>query len=178
VMQGRNLQQSPEDLLQRMEVAALIIKAQTGLEELRNVVWGLNQDARIGWDELVSRVHRKAIEMTQGMCSLKFEAQNTETPEVSLELALHLIRVVQEALRNSLHYAEPGCIGVALRADALLTVEIHDDGPGFPPGLTPTRGLRNLQERAIELGGQFEFWSDSGAHLRWSAPLCLASHSF
>jgi len=171
VMQGRSLQQTPQDLIQRMEIAALIVQAQAGLEELRNVVWGLSRDGLIRWNDLVPRLHRKASDLTRGMCELDFEADGEPETGLPLDAALSLIRVAQEAIRNAINYADPSRVGVRLDAKEKIVLEVWDDGPGFPPDLVATRGLKNLKDRASELGGTFEFWNQGGAHVLWSIPM-------
>ena len=74
-------------------------------------------------------------------------------------------RVVQEALTNCVRHAAAAAIRVTVTAhpDA-LDVTVVDDGIGFDverhkPGL----GLRGIEERARELGGQVEIRSVKGA---------------
>ncbi|RSK48064.1 ATP-binding protein [Hymenobacter rigui] len=95
--------------------------------------------------------------------------------QVQLELHLHgldtrlpptietgVYRIVQELLNNVVKHARASHILVQLmRHDALLHVVVEDDGQGFDPTLASSGvGLRNLQARAEQMGGQLTFESE------------------
>lgn len=74
--------------------------------------------------------------------------------------AMHLMRIVQEAVTNIVKHAGAGEILFATEADAShIRICIHDDGRGFVGDATADggRGLRNMRYRAEQLG----------AMLRW-----------
>jgi two-component system, NarL family, sensor histidine kinase DevS len=87
-------------------------------------------------------------------------------------VAVHLLTVVREALSNIARHAHATGAEVTISADADLTVRIADNGCGFEH---PTRssGLRNLRDRATQLGGVFEVTSrpGMGTRLDWRVPL-------
>ncbi len=72
--------------------------------------------------------------------------------------AVEVLQIVREALTNSLRHGYPRQIGIALTRDGNdWRLTIADDGSGFDPQLINGRdghGLRNLHERAAELGGE------------------------
>ncbi|WP_082537278.1 MULTISPECIES: GAF domain-containing sensor histidine kinase [unclassified Aureimonas] len=81
--------------------------------------------------------------------------------EDSLRVAL--FRIVQEAVNNAAHHAEPSLIEVDIRreargGDAHLTIEIRDDGIGFASLQQRKRvgGIRNMQTRARLVGASFQ----------------------
>ena len=80
------------------------------------------------------------------------------------ERDLAVLRIVHEALHNSLRHASAGQIKVRLGLEA---VEISDDGIGFEPDRADLRsrhlGLTSMEERARELGGRLEIRSSPGA---------------
>jgi signal transduction histidine kinase len=70
-------------------------------------------------------------------------------------------------------HAKASHVDVTVRAvDGTLTLQVDDNGIGPSPGGRRS-GLRNLQERAESLGGEFEFGPgrERGSSLRWSVPL-------
>jgi two-component system, NarL family, sensor kinase len=73
-------------------------------------------------------------------------------------------RIVQELLNNVVKHAQARHVLVQLmRHEALLHVVVEDDGRGFNPALASTGvGLRSLQARAEQLGGQLTFESETG----------------
>jgi signal transduction histidine kinase len=93
---------------------------------------------------------------------LKVEGQEVK---VSPALGSSLYRIAQEALANVYRHAEASAIDVrlAFRADA-VSLEVRDNGCGFSVNSASTggRGLRNIHQRADELGGHLEIASAPG----------------
>jgi signal transduction histidine kinase len=84
--------------------------------------------------------------------------------------ALHLLRLIQEAIGNVLAHARASTISLQClnrEADGVpgVQIEIADDGIGFDPAKArgKGRGLRSMRSRAASLGGTIGFaTSDSG----------------
>jgi signal transduction histidine kinase len=92
--------------------------------------------------------------------------------------ALSALRIVQESITNVMRHARAATIevrtGVASRAGAGLGVflEVRDDGAGFEPSAKPGRGLKNMRERAGDLGGALDVESGPrGTLIRLWIPL-------
>jgi PAS domain S-box-containing protein len=74
-------------------------------------------------------------------------------------VAVHLLRIVQEALTNVRKHAGARSVRVAFAVEAgQATVTVQDDGQGFDPGARDIGsgsrvGLRVMRERATEVGG-------------------------
>ncbi|WP_175559040.1 GAF domain-containing sensor histidine kinase [Sanguibacter gelidistatuariae] len=85
----------------------------------------------------------------------------------------HVIAVLREGLSNSARHASATKVWLAIEVTpAQLTCTVTDDGTGpEQPGLRS--GLRNLAERAAELGGTLQIASRSprGCTLTWTVPL-------
>jgi signal transduction histidine kinase len=93
------------------------------------------------------------------------------------EEALHLLRIIQEAVTNAVRHADADEISVSLAleggAPGVLSLEIRDDGGG-PPHQTGSggRGIHNMQARAEALGGDFIVEpGDPGTRIRIRIPL-------
>lgn len=72
--------------------------------------------------------------------------------------AMHLIRIVQEALANALKHASPKTITLRVTADR---VEIADDGCCMRATASPAgRGLKNMRWRAGQIGAELAIHSD------------------
>ncbi|MGL6234200.1 MAG: sensor histidine kinase [Segniliparus sp.] len=117
---------------------------------LRDVVAALTDDAAI----------RVAVRMTGPL---------DVTPA---EIAQHAEAVVREAVSNAVRHANATELSVAVSVDDNFVVDVLDNGDGIPEGVARS-GLRNLAERAAELGGDFTAGPgpNGGARLVWSAPL-------
>ncbi|WP_278235566.1 GAF domain-containing protein [Isoptericola sp. AK164] len=83
-----------------------------------------------------------------------------------------LVAVLREALSNVARHAAARHVTIDVTAtDGHLVLSVRDDGHGIPDGVTPS-GLRNLEQRAVDLGGSFDVeTASSGTALRWQVPL-------
>jgi len=99
-----------------------------------------------------------------------------EEPKVPLAAGSSMYRIAQEALANAYRHAGASAIDVRLvfRPDS-LSLEIRDNGRGFSADSASAsgRGLRNIRQRASELGGQAEVSSvpGQGTTVRVTVPL-------
>lgn len=78
--------------------------------------------------------------------------------------SLHCVRIVQEAVTNVIRHARASRIVIAIAPDdvdgSTTTIEISDDGIGGEPAITDDgRGMRNMLDRAGEIGGTIRFES-------------------
>ncbi|WP_231335964.1 GAF domain-containing protein [Actinomadura graeca] len=84
----------------------------------------------------------------------------------------HLLAVVREALSNVARHAGASEASVAVGVGDEVTLRVEDDGSGIPEGGRRS-GLRNLRERAEDLGGSFSTRArpGGGTVLVWRVPL-------
>ena len=87
-----------------------------------------------------------------------------------------LYRIAQEALTNIERHSSASHISVSLKGTRRGGImEIEDNGQGFKksrPGITAGLGLRNMEERIEQLGGQFKIKSNSnGTKISAQIPL-------
>ena len=108
---------------------------------------------------------------------LKAELRDGSFPA---EDAIHLYRIVQEALANVARHAKAQEARVSLKErDGELDLEIHDDGVGFAAGPGSNRsagdglGLMGMRERAEHLNGSLAIESapGKGTTIRVRVPL-------
>ncbi|HET9783177.1 MAG TPA: ATP-binding protein, partial [Candidatus Dormibacteraeota bacterium] len=70
-------------------------------------------------------------------------------------MALHLVRIVQEAVNNAVLHARATHILIELTAEPnRLMAVVSDDGCGIGPGMTEGTGIFGMRERATILGGR------------------------
>lgn len=88
------------------------------------------------------------------------------------KLADHAEAVVGETVSNALRHARATDLSVTVAVDGELVIEVTDNGTGTSAG-TAGSGLRNLADRAAELGGScvVDVPERGGTRVRWSAPL-------
>ena len=93
--------------------------------------------------------------------------------DVPREIADQVIAVLTEALTNVARHAQSGRADVALETDGReVRLTVTDNGVGIPPEGRRS-GLRNMRERAQNLGGDLELSTPEGggSTLVWRVPV-------
>jgi two-component system sensor histidine kinase UhpB len=80
----------------------------------------------------------------------------TTPPGASVSLAIY--RIIQESVINAVRHAQPSKIAVEVDCTTRLLVRVTDDGIGLPADWSRPGhfGLRGLQERVTQLGGELQ----------------------
>jgi signal transduction histidine kinase len=79
-------------------------------------------------------------------------------PELDTARALHLHRIVREAISNVIRHARAGRVRVRTKAiGGKLLLDLTDDGGGREASSSKGRGLDNMRERAAELAGDIDW---------------------
>ena len=96
-------------------------------------------------------------------------------PQLDNARALHLHRIVREAISNVIRHAQAGRVRVRAKAvDGKLLLDLTDDGGGRKEAKTSSgRGLDNMRERAAELAGVIDWkpGTEGGTKVVLSMPL-------
>jgi signal transduction histidine kinase len=184
------LQRELHDGLGSQLVGALAVaeRAPADAEAVRGALRGALGELRIAVDslddgegelvEILGRL-RARLEPLVHHAGIAFSWQVGDVASarrLSPDHAIHLLRVLQEAIANAVKHAAPRLIELRSGEEAadgarLPFVEVCDDGRGFTnPG--SGRGLANMHARAEQLGGRVEIASDAdGTRVRvWLAP--------
>jgi signal transduction histidine kinase len=108
------------------------------------------------------------------------EADELPDPLLDAARALHLYRIVREAISNVIRHAQARRLRVRVRAAAgALRLELTDDGSGAAAvqGAASGSGMRNMRERATELAGDIRWTpgTEGGTKVLLSMPLDATS---
>jgi signal transduction histidine kinase len=90
-------------------------------------------------------------------------------PAMEAGQAIHVFRILQEALNNVARHAGVSEVTVELR-DEPLRLRVADGGRGMAPKATPGVGLAGMRERAAILGGTLRIESDGGTTIVLEVP--------
>lgn len=144
------------------EMGTLIDRATQGIDELRSVVWAMRTPIRT-WAELCAYARHRSEELCAGRAELVMRERGPAELEIDGEVGLHLVRMVQEAVRNAVRHGAPSRVVIELDAGPPLRVCVEDDGRGIPEDARARSegGLENLRRRAAAMGGELRV--ESGA---------------
>ena len=115
----------------------------------------------------------ESVQKVHPHISFLFEANFQERCNSSVEINVY--RVVQEALHNSIKYAQASKVFIRLEIkDNHLVLCIEDDGVGFDPQFVKKEGLglKHMEERITMLGGSFQLKTApaKGTHITIQLP--------
>ncbi|MEU8567004.1 GAF domain-containing protein [Streptomyces pathocidini] len=169
--------QSAERLVRHPEASERVLRAIGDLDEtikiIRTTIFGLRSRDSGGGQNLRARAVRTAGEAVPALGfspSLRMEGLlDTQVPH---EVAEHALAVLAEGLANVARHARADRAEATLAVrEGFLTVTVTDDGVGTPPEGRRS-GLRNLAERAQQLGGKLELTTPEGGGttLVWRVP--------
>lgn len=130
------------------------------IDDLRRVSWELNP---VGFEEtdLGAALQRLTQDVTQ-TCGVACELINTCGAIVpNGATAMHIYRIIQEAINNSLRHGRSSAISVFLeRRPGRIRIAVLDDGIGFDATKIRTgSGLLNMRARTEALNGRLRFRS-------------------
>ncbi|MBW7866734.1 MAG: hypothetical protein H3C31_00245 [Brumimicrobium sp.] len=134
--------------------------------ELRDTIWAMHTTS-ITMEDLLSRVANFTEKAKQFYPNTEIlfiiDEQLPKDIDFGNLKGLNIFRIIQEAINNSLKYAEASQVVVNIRQDKDLHFTIQDNGKGFNEEKTELgNGLNNMRKRAIELGTQLSLTSSEG----------------
>jgi PAS domain S-box-containing protein len=91
---------------------------------------------------------------------LRFEGVIDAIPN---DVAEHVLAVLREALANVARHARATSVDVVVEAGPEVTLRVIDNGIGIPEARAAGNGVRNMAERAAQLGGTFRAVSEEGS---------------
>ncbi|WP_371667254.1 GAF domain-containing protein [Streptomyces sp. NBC_00289] len=169
--------QSAGRFIEHDEAAERVARAVDDLDEtikiIRSTIFGLRtRDATVesGLRARAVRVVGEAAPILGFAPSVRMEGLlDTDVPK---EIADHVVAVLSEALTNIARHARADRADVVLATDGrAVRLSVTDNGVGIPEGGRRS-GLRNIAERAEQLGGRLELGRPAcgGSTLLWCVP--------
>jgi signal transduction histidine kinase len=139
--------------------------AKETIVELRDTIWAMNSN-EITFEDLETRINNyieKAKE-AKDQISFSFAIDSVlKTQKLTSTQGMNIYRTIQEAVNNAVKYADATVIAVnAKEVENQIKITIQDNGIGFDEKIVEKgNGLRNMQKRIEEIGGEFSFSSSN-----------------
>jgi signal transduction histidine kinase/ligand-binding sensor domain-containing protein len=149
------------------------------IKSLDEIVWAVNP----GNDTLAHLVDYSGqfaldyLRVAGIRCRLDFPEQ-TPARELSTDIRHNLFLIVKEALHNIVKHSHATEVWLRVHAmDGQLHIAIEDNGQGFngAPHHSGADGLRNMRQRATEIGGECKIESRPGAGTKVVVDMPLAN---
>jgi len=125
------------------------------MTSLRDTIWALSKES-VTLTSLSDRVkiYVQKIQPSYKNVRIMVEENIKEDPVLSPLNALHLFRILQESLNNSLRHSKCGQLLITFKSDQECIIVIEDDGKGFDPDKSDStgNGMFNMRYRAQEAG--------------------------
>ena len=143
------------------------------IREIRSAIFALHSHADAKPASLRSRILHAAQEMAPALGfapSVRLDGSLEEA--VPAEVAEQLLTAIRESLANVARHASASHAELAVAVGEQVKLTVTDDGVGITPGGRRS-GLRNLEDRAIGLGGALAAVAilGGGTELVWQVPL-------
>lgn len=158
----------------RMEQDKVVEVLRECVDDLRLVIDSLEPVGHDLVSLLATMRYRLGKRLQVGGLSLEWDVQDLP-PLAWLEPpdALHVLRLLQEALSNVLKHAKASRVRMVTRNQgSYVEIRVEDDGEGFDLDTAQRgRGLKSQQRRAQRLGGSLKIESSPGQGTRLSLRL-------
>lgn len=148
------------------------------MQQLRETIWVINKEV-ISIEELSEKIKAHISRILAVTPSMRYRVETNGDILMPLKpfVAIHIFRIVQEAVNNSIKHsgATDILVQITKQTDNSLLISINDNGNGFDTSLELSGhyGLLNMRGRTEEMGGTFTLVSTpmSGTQVKLSIPL-------
>ncbi len=152
-----NLDLAEHSLAKPSEIPALgelRNNSQAIVSQLNDTIWAMKKDA-LSATALSDRVKIFVQRIQQSYPNINISVMEDIDRDLILvpSHALHLFRIVQEAVNNALRHSRASEVSINVVVKlGLLEISIADNGTGMPEMINNGNGLANMKERAEQTG--------------------------
>ncbi|MGW5441319.1 GAF domain-containing protein [Nocardia asteroides] len=166
----------------RQRLSTVIMDLQEVVQEIRTSIFDLHASGPEHSAGLQQRIEMAIRRQTADIALRATIQVSGPLSVVDPQLADHAEAVVREAVSNAVRHSGADTVAIVIDVANDLTIMVTDNGWGIPNHVIRS-GLRNLEQRAQEAGGQFDVRPAQrpdaegnhpempGTQLRWSVPL-------
>jgi len=131
------------------------------ITSLRDTIWAFNKES-ITLTGISDRIkaYTQKIQPAYPQIRISLEENINKEKQLSPVQALHIFRIVQEALQNALRHSNCSEVLINIAShDGLTSIAVEDNGKGFDPEKVQNagNGLINMKTRSVESGYTISF---------------------
>ena len=142
--------------------------------KMKEVIWSLNAE-NDSLPNLIAYIHRQAKAMLENYHGEFLVKIPDKLPEIIIDgkSRRNLYLAVKEAIHNCIKHSGADKIKLEIACDDKLVISVSDNGKGMKPDekRAPGNGMKNMQQRMEQLGGEFIIKTDQGVTLTFIVPL-------
>lgn len=152
-----------------------IIAGQAGelVNSMRQLLWAMNSGSGSVTDLVAycSEYAREYLRNTNITLDLRTDDAWPEL-EMSPEARRNVFLVLKEALHNVVKHSHGNMVEIYMHWDDAFVLRIHDNGHGIDPGHPRIghNGIRNMERRMLDLGGDLSITNDQGTRIEIRVP--------
>ena len=161
-----NLSKVKEDSHASKMMEELQHNSQAIVTQLNDTIWALNRE-EISLTAISDRFKIFLQKIQPSYQQIIFSIHEAIVTDVNLSPgnALHLFRIMQEAVNNAARHSNCNHINISIESNSICLVSITDDGDGIKNETKKSsgNGLKNIKLRASEAGWDIK-WEDQKPH--------------
>jgi PAS domain S-box-containing protein len=147
--------------------------SQESLSEIRNFIQSL--DAKeLSWQAIGAEFRSlgNSIVVPHGITFSLDVRFGEEIGGPTSSVSMNLFRIYKESLANIIKHAKATAVGVRFSVEGgRVSLEVRDNGVGLDRKRASGRGLANMKNRALGMGGNLTVTTDKGTRLRLDFPM-------
>ena len=140
--------------------------SQAIVTQLNDTIWALNREA-ISLTAISDRFKIFLQKIQPSYQQIIFSIHEAIVIDINLSPAnaLHLFRIMQEAVNNAVRHSNCDHINISIESNSICEINITDDGDGIKNEAKKSsgNGLKNIKLRATEAGWDIK-WEDQKPH--------------
>jgi PAS domain S-box-containing protein len=168
------LAQKQEDLSAvKRSLATIAALSRDSLSEIRSFIQSL--DAKeLSWQAIAAEFRSlgNTIIVPHGI-AFSFDTRfREEAGGPTSSVSMNLFRIYKESLANIIKHAKASSVDVSFSVEGgRVALEVRDNGIGLDGKRASGRGLVNMKNRALEMGGDLVVTTENGTRLRLEFPI-------
>lgn len=112
-------------------------------------------------DSAIDQLVQSCIQPYQTAIAISYHSDMRSEIMLSEEQKLHIIRIIQELLTNTIKHAQASAVSIRIRIEKNILLRYTDNGKGIVVQNNPGLGLQSIHYRVMQLKGANKIYTQS-----------------